>query len=200
MSKVNRSPRTKHPLTFTAIVLHGCRRRVKTEHLAPVENDIAVAPASFRQTLGPKTGPGEGGVNVHNDLPIGRWLLLVGSIAAGVAVAVAPDAAADSYRQAWPAFALVAGLIAIGHAANAEGMFTTAGERAARARGGPTILFVILMLLVCVVTVVLNLDTSVTFLTPVLTRPPASTSMSLAFSTGPCSCRTQLPCCCPGRT
>ncbi|MEA2486333.1 MAG: arsenical pump rane protein [Actinomycetota bacterium] len=104
----------------------------------------------------------------QNDLGIGRWLLGGGATAAGVAFVGAPQAARDSFDQAWPAFALVAGLIAIGHVANEEGLFTALGERAARVRGGASSLFVILMLIVCVVTVVLNLDTSVTFLTPVL--------------------------------
>lgn len=63
---------------------------------------------------------------------------------------------------------MVTGLIAIGFVANAEGLFAAAGEVAAGLWGGPVILFVTLMLVVCLVTVVLNLDTSVTFLTPVL--------------------------------
>jgi arsenical pump membrane protein len=99
---------------------------------------------------------------------IGRWLLGAGGIAAVVALVGAPRAARDSFDQAWPAFALVAGLIAIGYVANQEGLFTALGARAARVRCGATALFVILMLIVCLVTVVLNLDTSVTFLTPVL--------------------------------
>jgi arsenical pump membrane protein len=101
-------------------------------------------------------------------LRIGRWLLIAGAIAAAVAIAITPQDAADSYRQAWPAFALVTGLIAIGYVANAEGLFAAIGGRIAGVRGGSTALFVLLMLLVCAVTVVLNLDTSVTFLTPVL--------------------------------
>jgi arsenical pump membrane protein len=99
---------------------------------------------------------------------IGVWLLLGGGVAAAVAAVAAPRAAGHALGQAWPAFALVTGLIAIGYVANAEGVFAAIGGHAARMRGGSTLLFVILMLLVCLVTVVLNLDTSVTFLTPVL--------------------------------
>jgi arsenical pump membrane protein len=101
-------------------------------------------------------------------LAIGHWLLIAGVIGAGVAVAIRPRGAEESYRQAWPAFALVAGLIAIGYVANAEGLFAAIGGRIARIRGSSTVLFVLLMVLVCCVTIVLNLDTSVTFLTPVL--------------------------------
>jgi arsenical pump membrane protein len=104
----------------------------------------------------------------QSNLWIGRWLLIAGAIAAGVALVGAPGAARDSFGQAWPAFALVAGLIAIGYVASAEGSFAAIGARASRVGGGSTVLFVVLMLIVCVVTVVLNLDTSVTFLTPVL--------------------------------
>jgi arsenical pump membrane protein len=74
----------------------------------------------------------------------------------------------EAFSQAWPAFALVAGLLLIGAAAAREGLFTEAGALAARARGGGTVLLCELLLLTAVVTAVLNLDTAVVFLTPVL--------------------------------
>lgn len=74
-------------------------------------------------------------------------------------------AAAD---QAWPAFVLVAGLLLIGSVAAEDGLFEATGAHLARSRLGPHGLLVALLGLVAVATVVLNLDTSVVFLTPVL--------------------------------
>lgn len=73
-----------------------------------------------------------------------------------------------SLRQAWPPFILVAGLLLIGQAANADGLFEALGARIARPSLPPRLLLVVLLALVAVVTAVLNLDTSVVFLTPVL--------------------------------
>ena len=70
--------------------------------------------------------------------------------------------------QAWPPFVLVAGLLLIGSVAAAEGLFEAAGASLARARLGPRSLLVALLGLVALVTAVLNLDTAVVFLTPVL--------------------------------
>jgi arsenical pump membrane protein len=73
-----------------------------------------------------------------------------------------------AFSQAWPAFALVAGLLLVGAAAAREGVFAGAGALAARAPGGPLVLLAALLLLEAAVTVVLNLDTAVVFMTPVL--------------------------------
>jgi arsenical pump membrane protein len=70
--------------------------------------------------------------------------------------------------QAWPAFTLVAGLLLIGAVAADEGLFETVGARLARTRLGARPLLLVLLGLVAAVTAVLNLDTSVVFLTPVL--------------------------------
>lgn len=70
--------------------------------------------------------------------------------------------------QAWPPFVLVAGLLLIGAAAAEDGLFEAAGTRLAHSRLGARSLLVVLLGLVAVVTAVLNLDTSVVFLTPVL--------------------------------
>jgi arsenical pump membrane protein len=73
-----------------------------------------------------------------------------------------------SFDQAWPAFALVAGLLLIGAAAAREGLFAAVGAFVARAPGGPFALLASLLLAEAVVTAVLNLDTAVVFMTPVL--------------------------------
>lgn len=71
-------------------------------------------------------------------------------------------------RQAWPPFVLVAGLLLIGAAAAEDGLFEATGARLARSRLGARGLLVGLLGLVAATTAVLNLDTSVVFLTPVL--------------------------------
>jgi arsenical pump membrane protein len=95
-------------------------------------------------------------------------LLALGACGALAAALTSPDDAAGAARQAWPAFALVAGLLLVGAAAAAEGVFAEAGTLAARAPGGPAVLLVVLLLVQAVVTAVLNLDTAVVFMTPVL--------------------------------
>ena len=71
-------------------------------------------------------------------------------------------------EQLWPPFVLVSGLILIGGVAGEEGSFEAVGARVATARIGPRGLLVALLGLVAFVTVILNLDTAVVFLTPVL--------------------------------
>src|ERR671930_2028808 len=71
-------------------------------------------------------------------------------------------------EQAWPPFVLVAGLLLIGAVAAADGLFEALGARLARMALGPHGLLMALLALVAAVTAVLNLDTSVVFLTPVL--------------------------------
>src|SRR5919197_5546556 len=73
-----------------------------------------------------------------------------------------------SVEQAWPAFVLVAGLLLIGAVAAADGLFEAVGARLARTRFGSRSLLLALLGLVAAVTAVLNLDTAVVFLTPVL--------------------------------
>jgi arsenical pump membrane protein len=73
-----------------------------------------------------------------------------------------------AFSQAWPAFALVGGLLLIGATAAREGLFAVAGAVVARAPGGPFVLLGGLLLLEAAITAVLNLDTAVVFMTPVL--------------------------------
>lgn len=73
-----------------------------------------------------------------------------------------------AFSQAWPAFALVAGVLLVGAVAAREGVFAAAGALAARAPGGAFALLTALLLAEAAVTAVLNLDTAVVFMTPVL--------------------------------
>jgi len=97
--------------------------------------------------------------------------LALASLGAAAAIAAAITAPADAhsaFTQAWPAFALVAGLLLVGSAAARQGLFEATGALVARAPGGPVVLLCGLLLVDAAVTVVLNLDTAVVFMTPVL--------------------------------
>ena len=97
------------------------------------------------------------------------WVVpAIGLPALVVATVLAPSDAGAAARQDWPPFVLVGGLLLLGLVARADGIFDAAGALVARlARGGFTLLAAATAL-VAVVTAVLNLDTSVAFLTPVL--------------------------------
>jgi len=71
-------------------------------------------------------------------------------------------------EQAWPPFVLVSGLLLIGLVANRDGLFEQTGRFLQSLGGPPVALFAACLLLVTVITAVLNLDTAVVFLTPVL--------------------------------
>jgi arsenical pump membrane protein len=71
-------------------------------------------------------------------------------------------------EQAWPPFVLVSGLLLIGLVAHRDGLFEQAGCFLQGLPGPPVVLLMACLLLVAVVTAVLNLDTAVVFLTPVL--------------------------------
>jgi arsenical pump membrane protein len=70
--------------------------------------------------------------------------------------------------QAWPPFVLVAGLLLLGQLADADGLFDAAAARLAGLGGSPLGTLLACLGLVAVVTALLNLDTAVVFLTPVL--------------------------------
>jgi len=74
----------------------------------------------------------------------------------------------DAAQQAWPPFVLVCGLLLIGLAAHGDGLFERAGTLLERVAGPPVALLAAGVVLVTGVTAVLNLDTAVVFLTPVL--------------------------------
>lgn len=71
-------------------------------------------------------------------------------------------------HQSWPPFVLIAGLLLIGLIANRDGLFAWGGARLQGMPGGGVALLAAALLLDAVVTAVLNLDTAVVFLTPVL--------------------------------
>ncbi|HEV7938799.1 MAG TPA: SLC13 family permease [Solirubrobacteraceae bacterium] len=73
-----------------------------------------------------------------------------------------------SAEQAWPPFVLVSGLLLIGLVANRDGLFEQTGRYLQSLPGPPVALLAACLLLVAAVTAVLNLDTAVVFLTPVL--------------------------------
>ncbi len=73
-----------------------------------------------------------------------------------------------SLTQAWPPFVLVAALLAIGVVAHRDGLFTWAGGWLEALPGPPVALFAASCLLLSLVTAILNLDTAVVFVTPVL--------------------------------
>jgi arsenical pump membrane protein len=98
-----------------------------------------------------------------------RWVApAIGLPVLVLAVVLAPSDAGAAARQDWPPFVLVTGLLLLGLVARADGLFDAAGAFVAGlARNGLTLLLASAAL-VAVVTSVLNLDTSVAFLTPVL--------------------------------
>jgi arsenical pump membrane protein len=78
------------------------------------------------------------------------------------------DAILQAARQVWPPFVLVAGLLAIGTVVEADGLFAAVGTRIERIGGSTFRLLATLLALEAVVTALLNLDTAVVFLTPIL--------------------------------
>jgi arsenical pump membrane protein len=101
--------------------------------------------------------------------PALRW----GPAAAGAALIIAaavlaPDHARSAAAQDWPPFVLVAGLLLVGLVADGDGLFAAGGHALARLSPNGLILYAGTAVLVVTVTTLLNLDTSVTFLTPVL--------------------------------
>jgi arsenical pump membrane protein len=78
------------------------------------------------------------------------------------------DAIRQAASQSWPPFVLVAGLLMIGAVAEADGLFAALGTRIERIGGGPVALLAALLGLEALVTAVLNLDTAVVFMTPII--------------------------------
>jgi arsenical pump membrane protein len=97
------------------------------------------------------------------------WFLAGLGIAGLVAaIAVSSTDARSAAAQNWSPFVLVTGLLLIGLVADDDGLFAAAGHRLARTSSSGAVLFVGATVMIGVVTAVLNLDTSVAFLTPVL--------------------------------
>ena len=99
----------------------------------------------------------------------GGWLLFAAGAVAAVTAAVAdPRSASQAATQDWPPFVLVAGLLLVGLVAAQDGLFEAAGELIARTATDGRVLFAGVALLVLIVSALLNLDTAVAFLSPVL--------------------------------
>lgn len=97
------------------------------------------------------------------------WALLVlGVIGLVVALALNSSDARLAADQDWSPFVLVTGLLLIGMVANDDGLFAAAGHQLARVSSSGLVLFIGAAVMIGSVTAVLNLDTSVAFLTPVL--------------------------------
>jgi arsenical pump membrane protein len=84
------------------------------------------------------------------------------------AFAARPHDAGQAAAQDWSPFVLVAGLLLIGLVADGDGLFAFAGHQLARVARSGVLLFAGAAAIIAAVTVTLNLDTSVAFLTPVL--------------------------------
>ena len=113
-------------------------------------------PGSNTQTRPPRTRRLEWG------------LAALGGASLLAAVLVAPSHARAAAAQDWPAFVLVAGLLLVGLVAEEDGLFEAGGRALALVAPNGLTLYAGTALLVVTVTTLLNLDTSVTFLTPVL--------------------------------
>ena len=97
------------------------------------------------------------------------WVAVAVALPAmGAALALDRSAVGGAASQDWPPFVLVAGLLVVGLVARADGLFDAAGTAMSDAARGGWSLFLAAAALVAVVTAVLNLDTAVAFLTPVL--------------------------------
>jgi arsenical pump membrane protein len=70
--------------------------------------------------------------------------------------------------QDWSPFVLVTGLLLVGRVAEDDGLFSAAGHQLARSARSGLALFVGAAVVIGIVTAILNLDTAVVFLTPVL--------------------------------
>jgi arsenical pump membrane protein len=101
--------------------------------------------------------------------PRAPWALAaLGGAAALAAIVAVPQDARGAAAKSWPAFVLVAGLLLVGFVAHEDGLFAAGGGVLARAAPNGWALYAGTVALVFAVTTLLNLDTSVTFLTPVV--------------------------------
>jgi len=126
----------------------------------PGQAGNVVDPQPLDQSLPAEAGP--------NQQLLGAVLAVVGLLGLVVAAVLYPSATRSAASQDWPPFVLVAGLLLIGLVAGDDGLFAYAGHRLARMAPNGALLFAGAVVVVGAVTAVLNLDTSVAFLTPVL--------------------------------
>lgn len=97
------------------------------------------------------------------------WVLATVGCTGGLAAALlSPIHARSAAAQDWSPFVLVAGLLLVGLVADEDRLFSAAGHGLARLAPNGLVLYGGAVVLVVTVTTVLNLDTSVAFLTPIL--------------------------------
>ena len=109
------------------------------------------------------------------------WALAAVGVFALVAAAVTrPGDTGAAASQDWSPFVLVTGLLLIGIVADDDGLFAAVGHQLGRAAPSGSILYVGAAVMIGLVTAVLNLDTSVAFLTPVLIYTARSRGQSEA--------------------
>src|SRR5579863_2231701 len=107
-------------------------------------------------------------LQVRSESRLGWGLAGTGLVGLLIAAVIRPGEAQAAASQAWSPFVLVAGLLLIGLVADDDGLFAAAGHRLARSAASGVLLYMGAVVIVGVVTALLNLDTSVAFLTPVL--------------------------------
>jgi arsenical pump membrane protein len=105
-------------------------------------------------------------------------LAIVGIVGAALAWAVDHTAAHAATSQVWSPFVLVTGLLLVGLVADQDGLFAALGARLASLAPNGLALFAGASLIVVTVTALLNLDTSVVFVTPVLVYAARSRGQS----------------------
>ena len=98
----------------------------------------------------------------------GWTLATLGCAGALVAALLNSEQAGSAAAQDWSPFVLVAGLLLVGLVADEDRLFSVAGNALARLAPNGLLLYVVTVGLIVTVTSVLNLDTSVAFLTPIL--------------------------------
>ena len=99
---------------------------------------------------------------------LGWALAAVGSAGAIGAALLSPHGARSAAAQDWSPFVLVAGLLLVGLIADEDRLFSASGHALARLAPNGLALYIGAVALIVTVTTVLNLDTSVAFLTPIL--------------------------------
>ncbi len=93
---------------------------------------------------------------------------VVGVLGLAVAGLGPSQAVLGALHQDWPPFVLVAGLLLVGLAADEDRLFAWLGGHVAGVSPSGGRVYVVCALLVVVVTALLNLDTAVVFMTPVM--------------------------------
>jgi arsenical pump membrane protein len=99
---------------------------------------------------------------------LGWALAVVGCVGALVAAMLTVDDARAAAAQDWSPFVLVAGLLLVGLVADEDRLFAAGGGALARLAPNGVVLYAGAVVLIVTVTTVLNLDTSVAFLTPIV--------------------------------